>query len=114
MARARAGASGSNKPGAEELRKRLDRIGEIFGEMVGHADTQSRTRCPYRDRRDRCTAHIRCRHQLDTGGALVCTHDGAFDYRLAWESRPDSRERAKRRIRAIRERAEARRKQEDG
>lgn len=106
--------SGPGKPGSDELRKRLDRIGEIFGEMVGHAETQARTRCPYRDRHDRCTAHIRCRHQLDAGdgSAPVCTHDGAFDYRLAWETRPDSRERAKRRIRAIRERAAAKRERD--
>ena len=108
--------SGPGKPGSDELRKRLDRIGEIFGEMVGHAETQARTRCPYRDRHDRCTAHIRCRHQLDAGdgNAPVCTHDGAFDYRLAWETRPDSRERAKRRIRAIRERAAAKRERDRG
>ena len=98
-------------PDRDELRKRLDRITEIFGEMVGHAETQAKTRCPYRDRRDRCTAHIRCRSQLAAGDGLpACTHDGSFDYRLAWETRPDSRERAKRRIRTIRERAEARRR----
>ena len=104
---------GPSKPIDEkELRERLDRIGEIFGEMVAHADTQARTRCPYRNRLDRCTAHISCRSQLATGdgGPPACTHDGSFDYRLAWETRPDSRERAKRRIRAIRERAAARRK----
>ncbi len=100
-------------PDKDELQKRLDRIGEIFGAMVTHADAQAKTRCPYRDKRDLCTAHIRCRHQLplDAGEArLMCTHDGNFDYRLAWETRPDSRERAKRRIEAIRERAAARRK----
>ena len=100
-------------PDKDELQKRLDRIGEIFGAMVTHADTQAKTRCPYRDKRDLCTAHIRCRHQLplDADEArFMCTHDGNFDYRLAWETRPDSRERAKRRIEAIRERAAARRK----
>ncbi len=103
------------KPDKDELQKRLDRITEIFGEMVGHAEVQAQTRCPYRDRHDRCTAHIRCRSQLDMGDGErpACTHDGRFDYRLAWETRPDSRERAKRRIRTIRERAAARRRTDD-
>ena len=98
-----------------ELQKRLDRIGEIFGDMVGHAEVQAQTRCPYRDRHDRCTAHIRCRHQLRTedGAPPVCTHDGRFDYRLAWDSRPGADERARKRIRTIRERAAARRERED-
>ncbi len=99
-------------PDGDALRKRLDRISEIFGNMAAHAETQAQTRCPYRDRRDRCTAHIRCRHQLATGdddAPPACTHDGRFDYRLAWESRPESRDRAKRRIKAIRDRAAARR-----
>ena len=100
-------------PDRDALQGRLDRIAEIFGGMAEHADAQARTRCPYRDRHDRCTARIRCRHQLRAGAeddAPACTHDGRFDYRLAWESRPDSRERARRRIREIRERAAARRR----
>ena len=103
-------------PDKDALRKRLDRIAEIFGDMASHADVQARARCPYRDRNDRCTAHIRCRHQRAAEGGdppFACAHDGRFDYRSAWESRPDSRDRAKRRIRAIRDRAAARRRAED-
>lgn len=83
-----------------EYRKRLARISEIFADMVGHAEVVSRHRCPYRDRHDRCTANFRCRSQLAEDGAdtPLCTHDGRFDYRLAWESDPRSYDRAKRRI----------------
>ena len=107
---------GIRKPDEAALRERLDRIGEIFGQMVGHAEVQALTRCPYRDRRDLCTAHIRCRSQLrpEGGGPPVCTHDGTFDYRLAWDSKPGARERAKRKIRAIREDAAARRRDGGG
>ena len=84
-----------------EYRKRLQRVSEIFADMVGHAEVLSRHRCPYRDRHDRCTASFRCRSQLAQDGAdapALCTHDGRFDYRLAWETEPASYDRAKRRI----------------
>ncbi|HEX9647174.1 MAG TPA: hypothetical protein VGB88_06725 [Alphaproteobacteria bacterium] len=84
-----------------EWRKRLERISQMFADMVGHAEELSQHRCPYRDRHDRCTAHFRCRSQLAQDAAdkpALCTHDGSFDYRLAWESDPATYDRAKRRI----------------
>jgi hypothetical protein len=92
-----------------EYRKRLERISEIFTGIVGHAQAVSQRRCPYRDRHDRCTASFRCRSQLAEEGAELplCTHDGRFDYRLAWESDPASYDRAKRRI------AQSRRRRDD-
>lgn len=92
--------------------KRLDRISEIFADMVGRADELSRERCPYRDRFDRCTAEFRCRNQAppDADEALArCTHDGRFDYRSAWESDPNTYARAKEKLKAVKRASEERR-----
>ena len=94
----------------EEVQKRFDRLTEIFGGIVEHADAQASWRCPYRDRHDLCTAKFHCRNQTPAagdaaGGDLSCSHDGRFDYRNAWESDPRTGERARRRLEAIRERA---------
>ncbi len=98
----------------KEVQKRITRISEMFSEMVVHAETVSQTRCPYRDRKDQCTAEFRCRNQKSPGadGALhLCGHDGKFDYLSAWESQPLAHERAKKKIREIREGAARRRKE---
>ena len=97
---------------ADAYQERLDRIAAIFTDLVAHAEVSSRTRCPYRDRHDLCTALFRCRNQLATPGAadeLTCGHDGTFDYRTAWEAHPRSRVRAKEKIARIKREAESRR-----
>lgn len=100
-----------------ELRQRLDRISQIFGSMVSQAQDLSQSRCPYRDRFDRCTAQFSCRNQQKAEDgeteAFRCGHDGVFDYRSAWESQPLSEEKARLRINKIRSEAEARRNLRD-
>ena len=119
-------------PSPEEIQKRFDRLTEIFSGIVTQADAQASTRCPYRDRHDRCTAKFRCRNQAQPGrnqaqpgrnqaqpgrnqeGAttlpdgddteLICRHDGTFDYRRAWESDPRTAQTARERIRRQRRR----------
>ena len=95
-----------------DYQERLDRLTDIFSGIVDHADAQARNRCPYRDRADRCTAAFDCRNRLPpeaAGERPSCGHDGAFDYRLAWETDPGARDRAKARLGQIRRRAAARR-----
>lgn len=92
-----------------EYQKRLDRMTEMFSDMVSHAETVSQFRCPYRDKHDRCTAEFTCRNQTDDEDTVRCGHDGQFDYRSAWESQPKSHARAKRKIAAIKDEAAARR-----
>ena len=96
--------------------ERLDRIAALFADIVVHAEASSRTRCPYRDRRDLCTALFRCRNQLSSGadGRPACGHDGTFDYRSAWESHPRAGVRAKSKIAAVKQEAEARRRRASG
>ena len=96
----------------EDYQQRLDRLTEIFADIVSHADEQATHRCPYRDRRDRCTAAFSCGNQIpavEKGEPTTCGHDGTFDYSLAWETDPATRERAKTKLGAIRRAAAARR-----
>lgn len=87
----------------EEYQKRLDKITDMFSNMVTHADQQSRHRCPYKNRFDQCTAKFGCRNQRKPStenvvveqprarGApkenlLLCAGDDKIDYRTAWET----------------------------
>ena len=100
----------------DDYQERLDRISEIFSDVVANAEISAQSRCPYRDRNDQCTALFRCRNQLTVNGdgeALACGHDGKFDYRSAWESHPRAKVRVKQKIADIRSEAEARRRGED-
>ena len=97
----------------EAYQERLDRIAEMFTGLVAHAEVSSRTRCPYRDRHDLCTALFRCRNQLASAtevDRLTCGHDGTFDYRTAWETYPRARDRAKDKIATIKRDAQTRRR----
>ena len=96
----------------QDYQKRLDRLTEIFSDIVSHADEQATQRCPYRDARDRCTAAFSCGNQVlaeTRGEPATCGHDGTFDYRLAWEDDPGAHGRAKKRLGEIRQKAAARR-----
>ena len=96
----------------EDYQQRLDRLTEIFADIVSHADEQASHRCPYRDARDRCTAAFSCGNQIaavEKNEPATCGHDGTFDYSLAWETDPATRERAKTKLDAIKRAAAARR-----
>ena len=95
----------------EAYRQSIDRLGAIFADIADHAEVVSKFRCPYRDRLDHCTGKFRCRNQETTEerDVLRCTHDGHFDYRSAWETKPESYNRAKARIKKNREISAAKR-----
>jgi hypothetical protein len=95
----------------KRYRERLQRITGILSDIAGHAQSVSKERCPYKNKAGLCTAQFRCRNQRSPeGGGLVCGHDGKFDYRLAWETRPDTYEKTREKLRRIREEAERRRR----
>ena len=105
-----------SKISRQDYQKRLDRLTEIFSDIVSHADKQAETRCPYRDRQDRCTAAFKCRNQTPIEGeaeAWICGHDGAFDYRDAWETDPKAYDRAKKRLDEVQRSAAAKRRGDD-
>ena len=96
----------------QDYQQRLDRLTEIYSDIVSHADEQATQRCPYRDARDRCTAAFSCGNQIaavEKGEPATCGHDGTFDYSLAWETDPATRERARKRLGQIKQSAAARR-----
>ena len=70
-----------------EYEKRLNKITQIFEELVVHADEQATYRCPYKNKSDHCTAKFGCRNQrkIDEGTGLLCRGDDKLDYRSAWE-----------------------------
>ncbi|RKU17565.1 ferredoxin [Candidatus Poribacteria bacterium] len=70
-----------------EYEKRLNKITQIFEDLVVHADEQSTYRCPYKNRFDHCTAKFGCRNQrkISEGTGLLCVGDDKLDYRSAWE-----------------------------
>ena len=71
-----------------EYEKRLNKITEIFEDLVTHADEQATYRCPYKNRFDHCTAKFGCRNQrkIDEGTGLLCVGDDKLDYRDAWDT----------------------------
>lgn len=78
-----------NKIDPKEYQKRLDRMTEMFSDMVVHADELSLRRCPYKDKNDRCTAKFGCRNQQkppNLGELMICSGDDKLDYRGAWEA----------------------------
>ncbi len=70
-----------------EYEKRLNKITQIFEELVVHADEQATYRCPYKNRFNHCTAKFGCRNQrkIKEGTGLLCVGDDKLDYRNAWE-----------------------------
>ncbi len=70
-----------------EYEKRLNKITQIFEDLVVHADEQATYRCPYKNRLDHCTAKFGCRNQrkINEGTGLLCVGDDKLDYRDAWE-----------------------------
>ena len=73
----------------DEYQKRLDRITELFSDMMVHAKKQATYRCPYKNCLDECTAKFGCRNQRkprEKDGLLVCGGDDKLDYRNAWET----------------------------
>lgn len=71
-----------------EYEKRLNKITQIFENLVVHADEQATYRCPYKNRYDHCTAKFGCRNQrkIPEGTGLLCVGDDKLDYRDAWET----------------------------
>ncbi len=73
-----------------DYQKRLDRITELFSGFVVHAQKQSMSRCPYRNRLDECTAKFECRNQTsptEKSALPVCS--GLIDYCSAWSKDSD-------------------------
>ena len=88
------GVAGAVRPEAAtvdpaSIQASFDRLSAIFADMMVTVEELSSRRCPYKDRRDRCTAQFGCRNQRripDEPGARRCAGDDKLDYRSAWET----------------------------
>ena len=72
-----------------KYRASLARLENIFRDMSNTASEVSTWRCPYKNAKDRCTAHFGCRNQdrrVPEGELFVCLSDDNLDYRSAWET----------------------------
>ena len=73
----------------EQYQKILNRLTELFTSMVVHADELSKSRCPYKNRLNQCTANFGCRNKrkpMKAGSLPNCAGDDQLDYRGAWET----------------------------
>ena len=71
----------------DEYQKRLDRITELFSEMMVHADEQATYHCPYKNRFDECTAKFGCRNQdrdVAESELFICLGSDKLNYQSAW------------------------------
>ena len=104
--------TGSSK---KDYQQRLDKITEIFSDILGNAQNQvkGQGRCPYRTAKDVCTAKFGCANRedpRDRSEAPICAHDGNLDFRTAWETQPESYEKTKIKIEQVKLEATNRRK----
>ena len=77
----------------EAYQKRLDRMSEIFSDIVQHADEQAQMRCPYKNKDSECTAKFGCKFQRKPApnrALFQCASNDNLDYRTAWETEPDA------------------------
>ena len=75
----------------ERYKQSLARLAEVMEPMAKHADVQALSRCPYKNRFDRCTAKFGCRNQRkqEAGELMLCASDDKLDYRPYWEVEND-------------------------
>ena len=104
-------------PTKKDYEQRLAQISEIFADILGNAQEaiQTQGRCPYRTAQDICTAKFGCANRQRPGreqAEPICAHDGTLDFRNAWESRPESYERTKQKVRKVRQDAAMNRQSE--
>ena len=67
------------------------RLTGMLTDIAAHAQEQSKTRCPYKNRLNQCTARFGCRNKgkpRDQGELPACASDDKLDYRTAWETDP--------------------------
>ena len=77
----------------ERYQKLLDKLAIIMNPMNDVAMAQSKFRCPYRNKDDRCTAKFGCRNQRKpkVNDLLGCNQkdNDKLDYRSFWEMPDD-------------------------
>ncbi|MBT5828547.1 MAG: DUF4445 domain-containing protein [Candidatus Latescibacteria bacterium] len=83
--------------------ERLDRMSQILGDIVQHADQQALVRCPYKNKDNDCTAKFGCKFQRKPApdrAFFQCSSDDKLDYRSAWDMEPQAYEEMQDKIRS--------------
>ncbi len=73
----------------DNLRQSLALLNDIYREIALKAVEATKTRCPYKDARSRCTANFSCKNQFFTKAPAqrpACAGSDKLDYRTAWNS----------------------------
>ena len=81
-------ANENDRVDPERLKESLNRLFDIYRGISQTADELTKTRCPYKDARARCTANFGCRNQYftkDPSALPICAGSDKLDYRSAWE-----------------------------
>ena len=72
----------------DRYRRSMSRLEAIFRDINETVNVVSKSRCPYKNAQDRCTAKFGCRNQyrsVPDGELFICTSDDNLDYRSAWD-----------------------------
>ena len=82
---------GDNQPkfDKDKYATSLKRLDGIFRDISKSVNEISKSRCPYKNAQERCTAKFGCRNQdvkVSPGELYICIGSDDLDYRDAWES----------------------------
>ena len=83
----------SNPQRKKALEESLEKLWDIYQGIADTATEVSKSRCPYKNAADLCTARFGCRNQKfvtyskrNEKTLPICTGSDKLDYRNAWES----------------------------
>ena len=83
----------SNPQRKKALEESLEQLWNIYQGIADTATEVSKSRCPYKNAADQCTARFGCRNQKFVTNSKrnektlpICTGSDKLDYRNAWES----------------------------
>jgi hypothetical protein len=83
----------SNHKKKKELQKSLATLWDIYQDISNTATEISKSRCPYKNAADQCTARFGCRNQKIITSSKnsdqtlpICMGSDKLDYRDAWEN----------------------------
>ena len=83
----------SNPQRKKAFEESLAKLWDIYQDIADTATEISKSRCPYKNALDQCTARFGCRNQKVVTNSKcnkktlpICTGSDKLDYRDAWES----------------------------
>ena len=81
----------NNKPNKRKLQASLNNLWEIYKDIADTSTEISKSRCPYKNAKDKCTANFECQNQYkqpkntSQGKQLpICIGSDKLNYKDAW------------------------------